>query len=363
MYEPLGEELRLCIGEGSVRRLSEPVELLTRLLSPVPLRRLGEADKPPIDCRVRTPYPELLAFSFFTLSELRCFAESRRLSLLRVPLMSDRDVEVDSGLGGRLDTLVLPFGGSGKAPILVVFRTVLPGVGMPELGVAEAGDAEDVRTSVSTVLKVGTAGVDLLFVFGVGSPQAVTARRAGVGGIAEVGGSPEGSLGSGIPGTGFRVLSTGRAGRGAEGGASGGVEGCRRPLEVMIAVMDMLLLLLANGCSNPSPTGAGQRKGWPTFPVLYYPMLLMRRYKDTHHQQVNHAVANVVSSSHKVKRGNICSCPGGRETCPPSKFQESGRQKAMRRAPAVYRFPASEGQGGCQSSDVVVCAATGVSMC
>lgn len=131
----------------------------------------------------------------------------------------------------------------------------------------------------------------------------------------------------------------------------------------MIAVMDMLLLLLANGCSNPSPTGAGQRKGWPTFPVLYYPMLLMRRYKDTHHQQVNHAVANVVSPSHKVKRGNICSCPGGRETCPPSKFQESGRQKAMRRAPAVYRFPASEGQGGCQSSDVVVCAATGVSMC
>jgi len=58
IYDPFGEELRLCGGEGKVRRLSEPVELETRLLSPVPLSKLGEPDTPEAadaDNRVRMP--------------------------------------------------------------------------------------------------------------------------------------------------------------------------------------------------------------------------------------------------------------------------------------------------------------------
>ena len=74
---------------------------------------------------------------FLTLSALRCLVESRLFPCPRVPLMSESEVEVDRGLGGRLDTLEAPFGGSGNAPILVVLRTVFPGVGMPDEGVGD----------------------------------------------------------------------------------------------------------------------------------------------------------------------------------------------------------------------------------
>ena len=55
MYDPSKEELRLCGGEGSVSRLSDPIELVTRFLSPVPLSKLGDPETPEADCRVRTP--------------------------------------------------------------------------------------------------------------------------------------------------------------------------------------------------------------------------------------------------------------------------------------------------------------------
>lgn len=45
--------------------------------------------------------------------------------------MSESEVDVESGLGGRLETRELLFGGRGKAPMLVVLRNVLPGAGMP----------------------------------------------------------------------------------------------------------------------------------------------------------------------------------------------------------------------------------------
>ena len=67
------------------------------------------------------------------------------------------DVDAESGLGGRLLTLKLEFGGAGKEPMLVVLRTVLPGVGSADVGVEV--DVEFVLDA-DVVLRVGTAGVD-----------------------------------------------------------------------------------------------------------------------------------------------------------------------------------------------------------
>ena len=142
-YDPFAEELRLCGGEG---RLNKPSALLApdiKISSPVPLRKLGELEIPTADVRDRTPYPELRAFDFLRpLSELRCFAERRRLSCTCRPWISEREVEVDSGLGGKLETLALFFDGSGKAPILVVLRTVFPGVGILDDSVLVYGGDE-----------------------------------------------------------------------------------------------------------------------------------------------------------------------------------------------------------------------------
>lgn len=67
------------------------------------------------------------------------------------------DVDADKGLGGREFTRELSFGGGGKLPMLVVLRTVLPGVPSAEdKGEGEAGLAFD----MPEVLRVGTAGVD-----------------------------------------------------------------------------------------------------------------------------------------------------------------------------------------------------------
>lgn len=203
------------------------------------------------DARARTPYPELLgALTFLMpLSELRCFAaESRRWAC--EPLMSEREVEVDSGLGGRLETLELPLGGSGNAPILLVLRTDLPGGGSPEDVVDDGGEVPLPLPEVGcVVLSVGTAGVERALVgFGVGSPEVVTDLCfAGVGSPA-----PEepGLDSSGISGSAFLVFEMGSAGNGPDGGASGDVEGRRTPVEVMVAVTDADITY----CSDPDST-------------------------------------------------------------------------------------------------------------
>lgn len=91
------------------------------------------------------------------------------------PLMSEVDVDADSGLGGKLLTRGLALGGGGNAPMLVVLRTVLPGVGRAE----DNGDVAVVEAlfGAVVVLSVGTAGVELVLTgLGVGRPDAVTDR-------------------------------------------------------------------------------------------------------------------------------------------------------------------------------------------
>lgn len=167
---------------------------------------------------------------------------------------------MDSGLGGRLDTRGLfDLGGRGKAPMLVVLRKVLAGVGKAEEGVPGGGDAEEnvvVVADVSVVLRVGTAGVQRTFVgFGVGRPEGVTDRETagrGGGGTAEPDDRGRASAdASGASCNVFRVFTTGKAGKGPEGGAWGEVDGRRRPVDVMVADMDRGALLL-RCCGTPS---------------------------------------------------------------------------------------------------------------
>lgn len=90
------------------------------------------------------------------MSELRCLAESR-FAFCASPLTSDVDVDADSGLGGRLLTLGLAFGGAGNEPTLVVFRILFPGVGSADVGV----DVDvAIPYAMDGLLRVGTAGVD-----------------------------------------------------------------------------------------------------------------------------------------------------------------------------------------------------------
>jgi len=162
-----------------------------------------------------------------------------------VPLRSDNEVDAESGLGGKLGTLGLLFGGSGKAPMLVVLRIVLPGVGTPYEGVPDRGD--DGRSGVvMVVFKVGTAGVDRVFVgFGVGRPEVVTERVTGF----EAGVSIAGEADvSGMPDDAFLVFGIGNAGKGRDGGASGEVEGRLIPIVVIVAVADADMA----SCSSPS---------------------------------------------------------------------------------------------------------------
>ena len=172
------------------------------------------------------------------MSELRCLAAVALLLLcVRSPLTSV--VEVDRGLGGRLLTRVLPLGGGGKLPMLLVLRTVLPGV-----GIAEDGDAAElwVEAEVLSVLSVGTAGVDcVLAVLGVGRPVVVTARARGL--IPDIEPDEGGRVSetSGASTKDFRVFATGRAGRGPDGGGEIGggalVDGRCGMAEVMVAVV------------------------------------------------------------------------------------------------------------------------------
>ena len=170
-----------------------------------------------------------------------------------MPLISESDVEVESGLGGRLDTLGLPLGGSGKPPMLVVLRTLFPGVGKPEEGVADGGESAGVAMAV---LRVGTAGDERdLLAFGVGSPEVVTDRVIfGVGGTADEDEPGLESIASGRSGSALRVLGMGSAGSGPLGGASGELEGRRRPVEAMVVVVAVIDMFC---CSVPSPPVQG----------------------------------------------------------------------------------------------------------
>lgn len=231
MYDALADELWLPDREGTLRKLSDPLPppaLEIILLSAVPLSRLGDAPRAetaPVDCLVRRPYPELLVFTFLIpKSEFLCFSASGLLFACTSPtFVSIVDVnDAANGLGGRLFTRELILGGAGKVPMLLVFRTAFPGVGMA----ADNGELEfELAFDKFVVLSVGTAGVDwVLAGFGVGSPEVVTARVrgliAGVGIDAEVEPVEPGrdSEASGVSGSGFLVFARGNAGKGPEGG-------------------------------------------------------------------------------------------------------------------------------------------------
>jgi len=150
--------------------------------------------------------------------------------------MSESEVDADSGLGGRLFTRGVPFGGSGNASMLVVLRMVR-GVGRPDDG----GDVDGVGEA-SVVLSVGTAGVERDFMgVAVGRPELVTDRLSGLDAGVVIAALAEPRLGSeisGMSGSAFPVLATGSAGSGPEGGASGEVDGRRAPEEAMVTVAD-----------------------------------------------------------------------------------------------------------------------------
>jgi len=163
LQEPSTDDDRLWGGEGRLRNPSDPrapSALDMKLFSPDPLRRLGVpgmAPAPPADARGRSPYPELRGvFGLLApTSMLFCLAESRRelTGLCTTPLRSEVDSEVESGLGGRLETRGAPLGGSGKAPMLETLRNV------GNDGCAGAGEAGE-RGDANVVFNVGIAGVE-----------------------------------------------------------------------------------------------------------------------------------------------------------------------------------------------------------
>ena len=128
--------------------------------------------------------------------------------------------------------------------MLVVLRTVFPGVGRAEDG-GEGECGYEVVTFV--VLRVGTAGVDRVFVgLGVGRPEVVTDRESGL--LAGVGILEEAEPGrdsrvSGMSGRGFLDFVIGSGGKGPVGGARGGREGRCGIVEVMVAVTDVDIAL------------------------------------------------------------------------------------------------------------------------
>lgn len=101
------------------------------------------------------------------------------------------------------------------------------------------------------MFRVGTAGVErALEAFGAGRPEVVTDLVSnfddgvGIADEAEVGLLSS----SGISGNGFLVLTTGSAGRGPEGGASGEVDGRRSPVVgAMVTVADVDMGLCHKG--------------------------------------------------------------------------------------------------------------------
>lgn len=187
-----------------------------------------------------------------------------------MPLTSVVEAEADSGLGGRLFTRV--FGGCGNAPILVVLRKVLPGVGRPlggEFEVAEFAPEFPGTLAKAAVFSVGTAGVVFaLMSLGVGRPDVVTDRLGvvapGVGMLDAA--EPGRDTSSGISGKGLRIFEIGSAGNGPVGGGCGGREdvlcGSAEAIVVVtdidiepmrLPVLPLLSLHVAVNYPHPSP--------------------------------------------------------------------------------------------------------------
>lgn len=196
------------------------------------------------------------------LSVLRCFVESR-LAFCK-PLTSVAEADADNGLGGRL---LLLFGGAGKAPMLVVLRKVLPGVGRPvggEVDVAEFKAELAGAPGSEAVLSVGTAGVVFALISrGVGRPDVVTDLLGVV--VPGVGIPDAGELArdasSGISGSGLRAFAMGSAGRGPVGGGCGGRDDVLcGSAEAMVAVVTDIGFCTNAPARWPSAARAARRQ-------------------------------------------------------------------------------------------------------
>ena len=175
--------------------------------------------------------------------------------------------------------------------MLVVLRTVFPGVGIVE----ESGDVAvvvEVLFGAVVVLIVGTVGVDWVFTGrGVGKPEVVTdlvngfPDGAAIDEAAEPGRDPRSS---GISGNGLEdlVFVIGSAGRGAVGGAVGGgliLEGLCGIAEVMVVVMAIDIAVYAQcdvcDCTLPSlPSFAAPARRSRTEGALYCGTLPLHRH-------------------------------------------------------------------------------------
>lgn len=115
------EELRLCGGEGRLRRPSDPLApgpLDIDFVVPLPLSRLGVELPAYASC---VPGPSEV-FGFL----LSGFAPRGVNGLLSAESLFDAaPAPAESGLGGRLDVRA-PRGGCGNELMLIVFRIVLP---------------------------------------------------------------------------------------------------------------------------------------------------------------------------------------------------------------------------------------------
>lgn len=116
-YDPWGDELRLCGGDGRLRWL-----VSTGTESELALRRLG-GDKGDRGRRPRAP-PMLEVLGFFRLL-FREGTEALETDDSRRSIMSPPGMELaDSGLLGF--DLPMCLGGCGNAPMLTVLRNVFP---------------------------------------------------------------------------------------------------------------------------------------------------------------------------------------------------------------------------------------------
>lgn len=131
----------------------------------------------------------------------------------------------DSGLGGWLPSLLACFGGWGKAPMLTVFRSDLPG---------GSGPADD-----SVVVRVGTLEAELVWVFGLGRcgrAEEETALLAVVL-LARAGSSEPGDEREAGAIFETRDFATGSEGSGPVGGAMDGRDGRGRVWLVIAATV------------------------------------------------------------------------------------------------------------------------------
>lgn len=181
-YEPFADELRLGVGEISVRALGDMIGDL-----------MAEGPRPLMLGRLRNALPGTL---------------SEPAEPLRSVVMPSSVVAADSGLEGWLWRLLL--GGCGKAPMLMVLRSVLCGGG-PGLGVWEPWCWGMVEAELACLL-CGLMGSD---------DEAARAAGDGGGRVYAVEGRRSGLDGSLRAGAARRVLGTGRAGSGPVGGFMG----------------------------------------------------------------------------------------------------------------------------------------------